>query len=97
MAETLPGFTARDDEEIVDAALDHGRRGHHVVGIRPARPVADDLVDARPRPGGTAGLRIVDRSALPGMLSRDLNTTITAMAGGPPTSSCTRADPAPTL
>ncbi|MFJ5304723.1 hypothetical protein [Streptomyces sp. NPDC088350] len=80
MAETLPDPTARDDWEIIDAALHQGRRDHHAVGTRPARPAVHDLGDARPRPRGIAGLRIVDGRAL---LSRDPDATITATARRP--------------
>ncbi|UXX97944.1 hypothetical protein N7U49_02305 [Streptomyces sp. AD2-2] len=83
MAETLRGPIARDDEEIIDAAPDHGLRDQQAVGIRPVRPAADDPVDACPRPRGIDGLRVVDRSALSATLSRDFDATVTVMVRRP--------------
>ena len=91
MAETIPGPTARDGQEIIAAGRDHGRRGNHAAGTRPACPAGDDLVDVRPRVRGIAGLRIVDRSAL---LSRNLGRRSWLWPGGPPAPPWTRADPA---
>ena len=80
MAETLPGPTVRDDQEIIDAGLDHGRCGYHAVGTCAMGPAEDDVVDARLRVRGIAGLRIVDCSVLPTMVSGNLNGPIMAMA-----------------
>ncbi|MFF7888204.1 GMC oxidoreductase [Streptomyces sp. NPDC020794] len=43
-------------------------------------PAEDDVVDARLRVRGVAGLRIVDCSVLPTMVSGNLNGPIMAMA-----------------
>ncbi|WP_405856627.1 GMC oxidoreductase [Streptomyces sp. NBC_01515] len=83
MAETLPGPTARDGQEIIGAGRDHGRRGHHAVGTRPAGLAGRDLVGVRLRVHGIAGLRIVDRSALRATLSRGLDASITGTARRP--------------
>ncbi|MFG2372041.1 hypothetical protein ACGFY9_11260 [Streptomyces sp. NPDC048504] len=93
MAETIPDPTARDGQEIIGAGRDHGRRGHHAVGTRPAGLVGDDLVNVRPCVRGVAGLRIVDRSAV---LSRNLDRRSWPWPGGPLTPLWARADPTPT-
>ncbi|WP_406130135.1 hypothetical protein [Streptomyces sp. NBC_00989] len=94
MAETVPGPTARDGQEIIGAGRGHGRRGHRAAGTHPAGPAGDGLVDVRPGVHGVAGLRIVDRSAL---VSRNLNRRSWLWPGGPPTPPRTRADPTPAL
>lgn len=95
MAETLPGPSARDDRTIIDAALDHCRRGHQAVGTRPARPAADDLVDARPHVRGTAGLRIVCRPPPPATVSGILDGSITATIRRPAAPALDTARPRP--
>jgi len=80
MAETPPGPTVRDDRQVIDAGPDHGHCGYHAVGTCAMGPAEDDVVDARLRVRGLAGLRIVDCSALPAMVSGNLNGPIMAMA-----------------
>ncbi|MGI5192871.1 GMC family oxidoreductase [Streptomyces sp. CA-288835] len=80
MAETLPGTAVRDDQEIIDAGLDHGRCGYHAIGTCAMGPAEDDAVDARLRVRGVAGLRVVDCSVMPTMVSGNLNGPIMAMA-----------------
>ncbi|MET8515867.1 GMC oxidoreductase [Streptomyces sp. NPDC005077] len=80
MAETLPGRTVRDDQEIIDAGLEHGRCGYHAVGTCAMGPAEDDVVDSRLRVRGVDGLRVVDCSVMPTMVSGNLNGPIMAMA-----------------
>jgi len=94
MAETILDPTARDGQEIIGAGRDHGRRGHHAVGTRPAGLVGDGLVNVRPCVRGIAGLRIVGRAA---MLSRNLDRRSWPWPDTLPAPLWTRADPAPTL
>ncbi|WP_328429775.1 GMC family oxidoreductase [Streptomyces sp. NBC_00443] len=79
-AETLPGLAVREDQEIIDAGLEHGRCGYHAVGTCAMGPAEDDVVDAHLRVRGVDGLRVVDCSVLPTMLSGNLNGPIMAMA-----------------
>ena len=79
-AETLPGPVVAEDQEILDAALDHGYCGYHAMGTCAMGPADDDVVDARLRVRGVEGLRVVDGSVLPIMLSGNLNGPIMAMA-----------------
>ncbi|WP_443031736.1 GMC oxidoreductase [Streptomyces sp. CA-210063] len=78
--ETLPGPAVREDQQIIDAGLDHGRCGYHVVGTCAMGPAEDDVVDAELRVRGVAGLRVVDCSVMPTMVSGNLNAPIMAMA-----------------
>ncbi|SEF02115.1 hypothetical protein SAMN05216489_09672 [Streptomyces sp. 3213] len=94
MAETVLDPTARDGPAIIGAGRDHGRRGHHAGGTRPAGLAGDDLGNVRPCVRGIAGLRIVDRSAL---LSRNLDRRSWPWADTRPSPLWTRADSAPTL
>lgn len=79
-AETLPGPGVREDQEIIDAGLDQGRCGYHAIGTCAMGPAEDDVVDGRLRVRGIEGLRVVDCSVLPTMVSGNLNAPIMAMA-----------------
>jgi choline dehydrogenase len=79
-AETLPGPEVRDEEAVLDAALDHGYCGYHAMGTCAMGPGEDDVVDARLRVRGVDGLRVVDASVLPVMVSGNLNAPTMAVA-----------------
>ncbi|MEV1080018.1 GMC family oxidoreductase N-terminal domain-containing protein [Streptomyces sp. NPDC050211] len=79
-AETLPGPAVREDQEIIDAGLEHGRCGYHAIGTCAMGPAEDDAVDAQLRVRGIEGLRVVDCSVMPTMVSGNLNAPIMAMA-----------------
>ncbi|MBG0857140.1 GMC family oxidoreductase N-terminal domain-containing protein [Streptomyces spinoverrucosus] len=79
-AETLPGSETRDDREIIDAGLEHGRCGYHAIGTCAMGPAETDVVDPELRVRGVQGLRVVDCSVLPTMVSGNLNGPIMAMA-----------------
>lgn len=78
--ETFPGPHVRSDDEIVDSALDGGYCGYHAIGTCAMGPGEDDIVDSRLRVRGVDGLRIVDCSVLPTMVSGNLNGPIMAIA-----------------
>ncbi|MEH0580608.1 MULTISPECIES: GMC family oxidoreductase N-terminal domain-containing protein [Streptomyces] len=80
--ETFPGPDIRSDaeEEIVRSALDGGYCGFHAIGTCAMGPGTDDVTDARLRVRGVDGLRVVDASVLPVMVSGNLNGPVTAMA-----------------
>ncbi|TRO59903.1 GMC family oxidoreductase [Streptomyces sp. IB201691-2A2] len=80
MAETLPGPTVGEEQEIIDAGLEHGRCGYHAVGTCAMGPAENDVVDSRLRVRGVDGLRVVDCSVMPTMVSGNLNGPIMAMA-----------------
>ncbi|GAB3965708.1 GMC family oxidoreductase N-terminal domain-containing protein [Actinoallomurus acanthiterrae] len=79
-AEINPGPAVQDEQDIIDAALDQGYCGYHAIGTCAMGPNDDDVVDARLRVRGVEGLRVVDCSVLPVMVSGNLNGPIMAMA-----------------
>jgi choline dehydrogenase-like flavoprotein len=79
--ETVPGAATDDDEEIVQSsAFDRGYCGYHAVGTCAMGPDDDDIVDSNLRVRGVEGVRIVDCSVMPTMVSGNLNGPIMAMA-----------------
>ena len=78
--ESLPGPAVRDDEEIIESALEHGRCGYHAVATCAMGPADDDVVDPQLRVRGVEGLRVVDTSVMPTMVSGNLNGPVMAMA-----------------
>lgn len=79
-SETLPGPTVETDEQIVDLAMRSGGRAYHVLGTCAMGPDDDDVVDPDLRVRGTRGLRVVDASVLPTMLSGNSNAPVIALA-----------------
>jgi len=80
VAETVPGPTVRSQRDILSAALDHGSAGYHAMGTCAMGPHDDDVVDPRLRVRGVTGLRVVDCSVMPTMISGNLNAPAMAMA-----------------
>jgi choline dehydrogenase len=78
--ETFPGPQVGSDEEIIDTALDAGYCGYHAIGTCAMGPDQHDVVDSRLRVRGLDGLRVVDCSVLPIMISGNLNGPMMAMA-----------------
>ncbi len=78
--ETLPGPSVTDDQELIDIALDKGFCGLHAVGTCAMGPGEDDVVDGDLRVRGVDGLRVMDTSVLPTMVSGNLNGPMMAMA-----------------
>jgi choline dehydrogenase len=78
--ETLPGRAVVDDQAIIDAALEHGYCGYHAIGTCAMGPADDDVVDAQLRVRGVDGLRVMDASVLPLMVSGNLNGPVMVMA-----------------
>jgi choline dehydrogenase-like flavoprotein len=68
------------DQEILDYVLTVGSAGYHAVGTCAMGPDDEDVVDSRLRVRGVAGLRVVDASVLPVLVSGNLNGPITALA-----------------
>lgn len=80
VAETRPGPGILTDEEIIDAALDHGYCGYHAVGTCAMGPDEGDVVDPLLRVRGVHNLRVMDCSVMPTMVSGNLNGPAMAMA-----------------
>jgi choline dehydrogenase-like flavoprotein len=78
--ETVPGPSVVDDDAVIDAGLDKGYCGYHAVGTCGMGPHQADVVDSQLRVRGVDGLRVVDCSAMPTMVSGNLNGPMMAMA-----------------
>jgi choline dehydrogenase-like flavoprotein len=78
--ETLPGLGVQDDEAILNSALEHGYCGYHAIGTCAMGPDDADVVDGDLRVRGVTGLRVMDASVLPVMVSGNLNGPVMAMA-----------------
>jgi len=78
--ETRPGPALQTDEQLLDAYRQGGQSGYHACGT--CRMGADEqsVVDARLRVRGVDGLRLMDLSVAPTMLSGNTNGPMMAMA-----------------
>ena len=79
-AELSPGIGSQSDDELLHAAITQGQTGFHAIGTCAMGPRDDDVVDDRLRVRGIDGLRIVDLSILPIMVSGNTNGPAMAMA-----------------
>jgi choline dehydrogenase-like flavoprotein len=73
LAERLPGPDVRTDEDYFNFICQHSKTSHHCAGT--CRMGADDaaVVDIRLRFNGIDGLRIVDNSIMPTVISSNTN------------------------
>jgi choline dehydrogenase len=78
--EEFPGPAVATRQETIDYSLATGTGLYHAVGSAAMGPADDDVVDARLRVRGVAGLRIADASVLPVQVSG--NTAAPAMLVG---------------
>ena len=69
--EELPGDAVRTDDELVDFARRKGSSSYHVTGTARMGPASDNtsVVDPELRVHGMDGLRVVDASVMPGIVS----------------------------
>jgi choline dehydrogenase-like flavoprotein len=79
-AEIMPGAVVHDDEAIIDSGYLYGGTGYHSCGSVAMGPGEESPVDARLRVRGVSGLRVVDASVMPSMVSGNLNAPAMAMA-----------------
>jgi choline dehydrogenase len=79
--ETTPGKNVKSEDEIVDNTIKTGATGSHAVAACAMGPNDEDIVDDQLRVRGVEGLRIVDCSIMPTMISGHLTGPILAMAG----------------
>jgi len=79
-AETAPGPGVESDDEIIAAFRERGQAGYHACGT--CRMGRDDqaVVDETLRVRGVDGLRVVDGSVMPTMVSCNTNGPIMAIA-----------------
>jgi choline dehydrogenase len=78
--ETVPGAAASSDDEALLEALERGYCGYHAVGTAAMGRDDDAIVDPELRVRGVAGLRVLDASVLPAMVSGNLNGPLMALA-----------------
>ena len=73
--EEYPGAGVRTDDELLEAARHWGNTTYHVMGTCRMGPEHDPtaVVDDRLRLRGLEGLRVIDASIMPTMLSANLN------------------------
>ena len=73
LAERLPGPNVRTDEDYFNFISEHSKTSHHCAGT--CRMGVDDtaVVDTRLRFNGLEGLRIVDNSIMPTVISSNTN------------------------
>lgn len=78
--ETVPGPDVQTDDEIIAAVDEFGLCGFHATGTCRMGPGADAVVDARLRVKDVDGLRIVDCSVMPTLVSGNTNGPAMALA-----------------
>ena len=74
-AERLPGPDVKTDQDYFDYACSHAKTDHHPAGT--CRMGADEraVVDSELRFNGIAGLRVIDASIMPTVVSANTNAT----------------------
>lgn len=78
--ETRPGPALQTDEQLLDAYRQGGQSGYHACGTCRMGGDEQSVVDARLRVRGVEGLRVMDLSITPTMLSGNTNGPMMAMA-----------------
>jgi choline dehydrogenase len=90
LAERLPGPDVKTDEEYFNFICTHSKTSHHCAGTCRMGPDAAAVVDIRLRFNGIDGLRIVDNSIMPTVISS--NTNAAAIMIGEKASDMIKAD-----
>lgn len=80
VAETAPGTDIETDDEIIDAFHRKGGSGYHAAGTCRMGDDPHAVVDTKLRVRGVAGLRVVDISVMPSLVSGNTNAPAMAMA-----------------
>ena len=80
--ETCPGPAVESDEQILDAYRQRGQIGHHAAGTCRMGATDDPMavLDPRLRVRGVSGLRVMDISVMPTLVSGNTNGPAMAMA-----------------
>ncbi len=73
LAERLPGPEVRTEQNYIDYACRHAKTDHHPAGTCRMGSDAAAVVDTRLRLNGIAGLRVVDASVMPRVVSSNTN------------------------
>jgi len=80
--EEYPGAEAQSDDELLDAARNMGASTFHFMGSCRMGPKTDPtaVVDDQLRVHGLQGLRVIDASVMPAMISANLNAAVMMIA-----------------
>ncbi|WP_281783296.1 GMC family oxidoreductase [Sinimarinibacterium flocculans] len=78
--ETLPGTKFQSDDEILEAYSLMGGAGYHAAGTCRMGSDATSVVDERLRVRGVEGLRVVDLSVFPTLVSGNTHAPVMAVA-----------------
>ena len=79
-AERLPGPDIATEADLVAYACHHAKTDHHPVGTCRMGADAEAVVDARLRLNGLDGLRVVDASVMPSLISSNTNAATIMIA-----------------
>ncbi|MFT5132486.1 MAG: choline dehydrogenase [Gammaproteobacteria bacterium] len=77
--EVLPGITVLSDEQILESSWS-GENGYHATGTCRTGSDSNAVTDPRLRVRGVDGLRVVDCSVMPSMVSSGVNGPVMALA-----------------
>lgn len=80
VVEREPTRSLQTDEEILAAFRQIGQAGYHACGTCRMGDFPDEVLDEKLRVRGTSGLRVVDGSIMPTMVSANTNAPIMASA-----------------
>ncbi len=78
--ELVPGPLAKTDREIADIVRQFAETGYHPCGTCKMGSGSDAVVDSEFRVHGVEALRVVDASAMPRIISANLNAPVQMMA-----------------
>jgi choline dehydrogenase len=79
-AEINPGAECQSDEDLLEASFSFGTPGYHVAGTCRMGSDAAAVLDPALRVNGVQGLRVVDTSIMPTMVSGNTNAPAMAIA-----------------
>ncbi len=80
MEELQPGPAAQSDEQLLDAVRAHGSSGYHPAGTCRMGTDTGAVVDPRLRVHGVQGLRVIDASVMPTLVSGNTNAATIMIA-----------------
>ncbi len=78
--EISPGADVQTDEELDEFVRQHGETAYHPCGTCRMGETEDCVTDGQGRVHGLEGLRVVDASLMPVIITGNLNATVLAMA-----------------